>query len=67
MNKLVFTLENDWGKDLVLVANNHKDLEDYLTLNYDWHKFSVEQFGVPIVTREGCEPELAALKWVKHI
>lgn len=30
MNKLVFTLINDLGNDIVLIANNHKDLEDYL-------------------------------------
>jgi len=35
INKLVFTLKNDFGSDIVLIANNHKDLEDHLKENYD--------------------------------
>lgn len=29
-NLLVFHLDNDWGEDLHLIANNQRDLEDYI-------------------------------------
>jgi len=67
MNKLVFTLKNDWGSDIVLIANNHKDLEDYLNSNYDWFKIEVKEDSVIIKEREGYENAIATLEWVKHI
>ena len=67
MNKLVFTLKNDWGSDIVLIANNHKDLEDYLNANYDWVRIEVKEDSVIIKEREGYENEIATLEWVKHI
>jgi len=67
MNKLVFTLKNDWGSDIVLIANNHKDLEDYLNSNYDWVRIEVKEDSVIIKEREGFENEIATLEWVKHI
>ncbi len=67
MNKLVFTLKNDWGSDIVLIANNHKDLEDYLNSNYDWFRIEVKEDSVIIKEREGYENEIATLEWVKHI
>ena len=65
MNKLVFTLKNDWGSDIVLIANNHKDLEDYLNANYDWVRIEVKEDSVIIKERD--ENEIATLEWVKHI
>ena len=67
MNKLVFTLKNDFGSDIVLIANNHKDLEDYLKENHDWYKVEVKEDSVIIKMREGYENEIALLEWVKHI
>tara|TARA_Y100000389_G_C17454662_1_gene517265 strand:- start:1150 stop:1353 length:204 start_codon:yes stop_codon:yes gene_type:complete len=67
MNKLVFTLKNDWGSDIVLIANNHKDLEDYLNSNYGWVRIEVKEDSVIIKEREGYENEIATLEWVKHI
>ena len=67
MNKLVFTLKNDWGSDIVLIANNYKDLEDYLKSNYDWFRIEVKEDSVIIKEREGYENEIAILEWVKHI
>ena len=67
MNKLVFTLKNDWSTDIVLIANNHKDLEDYLNSNYDWFKIEVKEDSVIIKEREGYENKIATLEWVKHI
>jgi len=67
MNKLIFTLKNDCGSDIVLIANNHKDLEDYLNSNYDWVRIEVKEDSVIIKEREGYENEIATLEWVKHI
>lgn len=67
MNKLLFTLERDWDDPIILVANNHKDLEDYLRTNYDWYSIEVKEDHVNIKTRLGYETEVAQLKWVKHI
>jgi len=67
MNKLLFTLKIDWGSDVVLIANNHKDLEDYLNSNYDWFKIEVKEDSVIIKERDGYENEIATIEWVKHI
>ena len=67
MNKLVFTLKNDFGSDIVLIANNYKDLEDYLTEKYDWYRTEVKEDSVIIKMREGYENEFASLEWVKHV
>ncbi len=67
MNKLVFTLKNDWRSDIVLIANNHKDLEDYLNSNYYLFRIEVKEDSVIIKEREGYENEIATLEWVKHI
>lgn len=67
MNKLVFKLEIDFGTDIVLIANNHRDLEDYLRKNYDWYSIEVKEESVMIKCREGYETDVASLEWVKHI
>lgn len=67
MNKLVFILSDDCGTKLVLVANNHKDLEDYLKNNYDWYSIKVNEDLVFIKEREGFATDVATLEWVKHI
>ncbi len=67
MNKLVFTLRRNWGSDLVLIANNHKDLEDHLNENYDWYNIEMKQNTVRVTTNAGYESEFATLEWVKHV
>ena len=67
MNKLLFTLRNDFGSDISLIANNHKDLEDYLNSEYDWVWIEVKEDSVIIKMGEGYEREVANLHWVKHI
>ena len=67
MNKLLFTLKIDFGSDITLIANNHKDLEDYLKSNYDWFRIEVKEDSVIIKEREGYKNEIATLEWVKHI
>jgi hypothetical protein len=65
--KLLFTLTENFGKDLVLIANNRKDLEEHLKENYNWFAFVVEEMKVYIKKREGFEVETATLEWVEHI
>jgi hypothetical protein len=67
MNKLLFTLEVDFGDDIKLIANNHKDLEDYINKNYDWYMFEVRDNLVRIQTREGFDVEFGKLEWIKHV
>lgn len=67
MNKLVFTLKNKWGSDIVFIANNHKDLEDHLKENYDWCEIEIKDDSVVIRMGEEYENEFASLEWVKHI
>lgn len=67
MNKLLFTLKRDFNDDIILVANNAKDLEDYLRTNYDFYSFSIYENYVQIIARPGSEDEFANLQWVKHI
>lgn len=68
MNKLLFTLKrNVFNDDIILVANNAKDLEDYLRTNYDFYSFSIYENYVQIIERPGSEDEFANLQWIKHV
>ena len=67
MNKLLFKLERNFNDNITLIANNHKDLEDYLNKNYDWYKIEVKEDSVIIKEREGYENDIALLEWVKHV
>ena len=67
MNKLLFKLERNFNDNITLIANNHKDLEDYLNKNYDWYKIEVKEDSVIIKEREGYENDIALLEWVKRI
>ena len=67
MNKLLFTLKRDYNNSITLIANNHKDLEDHLRSNYDFHKVTVRDDSVTIIAREGYSSEFGTLEWVRHI
>ena len=67
MNKLLFTLKRDYNDSIILVANNHRDLEDYLRSNYDFYKITVRDDSVSIVAREGYEAEYGMLEWIRHV
>lgn len=67
MNKLLFTLKRDYNDSIILVANNHKDLEDYLRSNYDFHVVIVRDDSVSIIEREGYETEFGTLEWIRHV
>lgn len=66
--KLVFELKRRFDSDIILVANNHRDLESYLREECDF--YFVETFNeqtVKIIEREGLEPVYASLRWAIHI
>ena len=67
MNKLLLTLKRDYNDSIILVANNHKDFEDYLRLNYDFHKITVRDDSVSIIAREGYETEFGTLEWIRQV
>jgi hypothetical protein len=67
MNKLLFKLEIPFGENVTLIANNHKDLDDYLRSNYDWYSIEVREESVIIKVRQGFENDIATLEWVKSI
>lgn len=67
MHKLLLTLKRDYNDSIILVANNHKDLEDYLRSNYDFYKIAVRNDSVSIVEREGYETEFGTLEWIRHV
>ena len=68
MNKLLFTLKECWGQDLVLVANNEKDLEDYLRQELDYSHVSFDSGGqVNLKKREWSDYETGETLWIKHV
>lgn len=67
MNKLLFTLNRDYNDSIILVANNHKDLEDYLVLNYDFYNVTVKDDYVSIVARKGDCKEIGKINWIKQV
>lgn len=67
MHKLLLTLRRDYNDSIILVANNHKDLEDYLRSNYDFYKIAVRNDSVSIIEREGYETEFGTLEWIRHV
>ena len=67
MNKLLFKLEIPFGTSITLIANNHKDLEDYLRENYDFHSIEIKEDIAIIQEVRGYEKDYVTLEWVKHI
>ena len=67
MNKLIFTLKDDFCDDIVLIANNHKDLEEYLEANFGWVDVRFQEDCVSV--RKGYDDSVvyADIQWVKHI
>lgn len=67
MNKLLFKLDIEFGTAITLIANNHKDLEDYLKENYNFHSIKIEEDSVIIEEAYGYKKDYGTLEWVKHI
>lgn len=62
MNKLIFI-----HNDIKLVCNNHEDLRDYLSNNFDWYCFDIGTSSVTIIEEHGFEKDYVELHWVKQI
>ena len=67
MNKLLFKLEIPFGTSITLIANNHKDLEDYLRENYDFHSIEIKEDIAIIQEVRGYEKDYVTLEWIRHI
>ena len=67
MNKLLFKLKIGFNDDITLIANNHRDLEEYLDENHDWYNVTINDDEVWIIERQGYETIVATLEWVRHI
>jgi len=67
MNKLLFKLNIPFGISITLIANNHKDLEDYLKENYNFHSIEIKEDIAIIQQERGYEKDYVSLEWVKHI
>lgn len=68
-NKILFTLDVNFGDDVKIIADNLKDLEDYLINELGWYYFNAdESIGkATIRTKSWLEPEIATIEWVKCI
>ena len=68
MNKLLFQFEQQFNDDIILVANNEKDLEDYLRSEYpEWHSINIVGDHVAFKQWKNSPTEYGKLTWVKHI
>ena len=67
MNKLLFKLEIPFGTSITLIANNHKDLEDYLRHNYDFYSIEIKEDIAIIQERSGYGKDYVTLEWIRHI
>jgi formyltetrahydrofolate hydrolase len=67
LNKLLFNYERNFNYPITLVANNHKDLEDYLKTNYDFYVVIVKDDQASIVECPGDCTEYVDLIWIKQI
>lgn len=67
MNKLLFHYDVHFGDDIILIANNHKDLEDYLELELKYVNVRVTDTKAIFKEREWEETSVVELKWIKHI
>ena len=66
-NKILFKLEGGWNDSVTLIANNHKDLQEYLIKEYNWYKINISEDSATIVRVDGFEKEYASIEWVTQI
>ena len=67
MHKLLFIWMRDFNSDIELIANNHKDLEEYLNNNFDLVYLEIKDDQIRLKERTNIEIESCSLTWVKHI
>ena len=63
----MFHYDVHFGDDIILIANNHKDLEDYLELELKYVNVRVTDSQAIFKEREWEETSVVELKWIKHI
>jgi hypothetical protein len=51
-NKLLFKYDREFNEDILLIANNHMDLENYLYKTYGFHKIEINENVVIIQEHE---------------
>ena len=68
MNKVLFIWERGWDNDLILVANNERDLIEHLEQNHadDVYQFKQIDDSIEIRYCNNVE-EVVQLKWIKHV
>jgi len=64
MNKILFNYNED---DIILVANNEKDLLDYFEKNFDWYNVEIVDNKFVITERPGFATVYVDIVWVTHI
>ena len=68
MNKVLFIWERSFNDDLILVANNERDLMEHLEQNHAGDVYSFERVNDSIEIRYcGSVEEVVYLKWIKHV
>jgi hypothetical protein len=66
-NKLLFIWKRDFSPDIELVANNHKDLEEYLEENLNFSYLEIAETEVILLERDVDNIQYIPLVWVKEI
>jgi hypothetical protein len=68
MNKLLFHYDVHFGEDIILIANNHKDLEEYLEFELKYRNVRVTDTQAIFKENEWSDDtSVVELKWIKHI
>ena len=68
MNKVLFIWERSFNDDLILVANNERDLIEHLEQNHSGEVYSFKQIDDSIEIRYCSSVEdVVPLKWIKHV
>lgn len=65
MNKILFNYNEQ--DDIILVANNEKDLLDYFEKNFDWYNVEIVDNQFAITERPGFATVYVDIVWVTHI
>ena len=66
MNLLLFVWQRQFHDDVIVVANNHKDLEDYLN-TLGLYNVEIASEYVRITACAGYERDYIELKWVRKV
>ena len=68
MNKVLFIWERIFNDDLILVANNERDLIEYLEQNHAGDVYQFRQIDDSIEIRYcNTVEDVVQLKWIKHV